>query len=88
MYSILKKMTGGPLSSAKRVKAQSPNLTWLELKRELLMVYSIIQSDSHATQDFTQLEQGLDELLDVYLHCSSELLSKIYHVDTMWLYFP
>ena len=45
------------------------------------MQYSVIMSDSHAPQAFTQLEQGLDELLDDYLHYVSELLSKIYHTS-------
>ena len=43
------------------------------------MQYSIILSGSHATQAFTQLEQGQDESLDKYLYQASELLSKIYH---------
>ena len=45
------------------------------------MQYSIISSDSHATQSFTQLEQGLDELLDEYLHHMGGLLSKLYHTS-------
>ena len=49
---------------------------WMELKNELSMQYSIIPSDTHAAQAFTQLEQGPDELLDDYLHCVSDLLSK------------
>ena len=47
------------------------------------MQYSNIPSDSHATQAFTQLEQGMDELLNDYLHHASELLSKIYHTSDM-----
>ena len=31
------KVTYSPLSSANRLKAQSPNLTWAELKKELSM---------------------------------------------------
>ena len=53
----------------------------MELKRELSMQYSVIPMESHVTQAFTQLEQGPDELLDRYLHCTSELLSKIYHIS-------
>ena len=69
-------MTGAPLSSANRLKARSQNLMWTELRREWSTQYSIIPPDSHATQAVTQLEQGLDQLLDMYLHCASEL-SKI-----------
>ena len=47
------------------------------------MQYSIIPSYTHATQAFTHLEQGLDELLDDNMHCASELLSKIYHFSDM-----
>ena len=55
----------------------------MEPKGELLMPCSVIPSDSHTTQAFTQLEQGLDELLDEYLQCVSELSSKIYHTSDM-----
>ena len=47
------------------------------------MQYSIIPSDTHATQTFTHLGQGLNELLDDYLHHVSELLSKIYHTSDL-----
>ena len=40
-------------------------------------------TDSHATQAFKCLEQGLNELLSDYLHCSSELLSIIYYTSDM-----
>ena len=53
----------------------------MELKRELFMQYSAILFDSHATQAFAQLEQGPDELLDMYVHHASELLSKLYHIS-------
>ena len=39
--------------------------------------------DTHATQAFTHLEQGLDEHFDEYLHCASDLLPKIYHTSDM-----
>ena len=52
-------MTGFPLSSANRLKAQSPNLMWTEFKREFPMQYSGILFGIHATQTFAQLEQGL-----------------------------
>ena len=45
-------------------------------QKELSIQYSTIALDSHFAQAFAQLEQGLDELLDMYLHCTSELLSK------------
>ena len=72
-----------PLLTANRLKTRSPNLTWRELKKELSMQYCIIPSDTHATQAFTHLEQGMVELLDDYLHHVSELLSKIYHTSEM-----
>ena len=34
-------------------------------------------------QAFAQLEQGPDELLDMFLHHASDLLSKIYHTSHM-----
>ena len=40
------------------------------------MQYSVILSDPHTTQAFTHLGQGLDELLNDYLHCVRDLLSK------------
>ena len=52
----------------------SPNLTWMELKRQLSVQCSAIPFDSHATQDFCPTEEGLDELPEMYLHCASELL--------------
>ena len=47
------------------------------------MQYSTIILDSHATKGFAQMEQGPGELLDMYLHCANELLSKIYHTSDM-----
>ena len=41
-----------PLSLANGLKAQSPNLMRMELKRELPMQYSAIPYDIHATQAF------------------------------------
>ena len=43
------------------------------------MQYSTIPFNSCAIQAFAQLGQGLDELIDVYLHCTSEPLSKFPH---------
>ena len=42
-------------------------------------IFSIL-FDSHATQAFTKLEQGQDELLGVYLYHASKLLSKAYQI--------
>ena len=67
-------MTRSPLSSASRMKAQSPNLMWTELKKEIFMKYSVTPFDSHATKASTKLEQGLDKLLDMYLYHANELL--------------
>ena len=36
--------------------------------------------DSHAAKSFAHLQQCSDELLQMYLHCASELLSKIHHM--------
>ena len=47
------------------------------------MQYPVTPSDIHATQAFTQLEQGLNEVLDDYLHHVSELLSKTYFASDM-----
>ena len=51
------KMVGSPISLAYRLKAQSPNLKWTKLKRELSMQYSAIPCDSHAIQAFSHLKQ-------------------------------
>ena len=40
------------------------------------MQYSSIPFHSHAIQAFAQLEQGPDELFDMYLNHASELLLK------------
>ena len=47
------------------------------------MQYSAIPFDSHSTHAFLKLEQGPSELLDMYLHHASELLSKISHTLDM-----
>ena len=75
------KLTGSLLLTAKRLKTRLPNLTLMEIKKELSIQYSIIPSNTHATQAFTHLEQGQDKLVDDYLHCVSQLLSKIYHTS-------
>ena len=67
------KLTDSPLSAANRLKSRSPNLMWKELKKELYMQYSVIPLDIHVTQDFTHFKQGLNEILDDYLHHVSKL---------------
>ena len=79
-FSIL---IGSPLLTANRLTMRTPNLTWEDFKIELSMHYSIILSDTHATQAFTHSEQGLDELPANYLHHASGLLAKIYHFSDM-----
>ena len=75
--------TGCSVLTANTLKSGSPNLTWTELKNKLSIQYSIIPSDAYETQAYTHLEQGLDELLDNYIHHASKLLSKIYHASDM-----
>ena len=48
-YIAFSKLTGSALLTANRLKAGSPNLMWMELKRELSIQYSVILSDNHAT---------------------------------------
>ena len=47
------------------------------------MPYSVISSNTHATQAFPCWEQSQDEFLNDYLHFASELLSKIYYTSNM-----
>ena len=56
---------------------------WMELKKELYIQYSWSFHLILITQAITHLEQGPDELLDDYLHCARELLSKICHISNM-----
>ena len=60
MHIAFSKMTVSPLPSAHRLNACSPNVTWMELKKELSMQYSTISFKRHATKAFSQLEHGLD----------------------------
>ena len=78
-YEKHSQMIGSPLTSVHRLRHRSPNLMWRELKSELSRQYSSIPFNSHATQAFAHLQQGLDELLKMYLCCASEILSKIHH---------
>ena len=48
----------------------------MELIKVLSMKYTIIPSDTHATQDITHLGQGVDEFLDDYMHHMNKFLSK------------
>ena len=48
------------------------------------MQCSIILSDTHTTQTFSHLEQGLDDLPSDYLHFTGELLFKIYHTSDVY----
>ena len=52
LYIGFSKMTGSPLSSGNRLKAQSPKLMWIEFKRELSIQYLAIPFDSHVNQGF------------------------------------
>ena len=83
IHIAFSKLTGSPLLTANRFKTRTPNLMWMELKKELSMQFSVIQLDTYATNIVTQLEQGLDELIDDYLHHVNELLSIIYHTSDM-----
>ena len=47
------------------------------------MQYSAILFDSHATWAFVHLKQDQHNLLDMYLHHTSDLLSQIYHTSDM-----
>ena len=80
---VFSKVTGSLVLSANKLKARSPNVTWMELIRELPMQYSAILFDSHATKALAQLEKGLDELLNMYLVHTSEHLSNIYYTSDM-----
>ena len=83
MCIAFSKLTGSPPLKVKRLQTRPPNLAWTENKKELSMQHSIISSDTHATEAFTQITQGLVELFDDYLHHVSELLWKIYHTSDM-----
>ena len=73
-------MVGSPFALDCRLRDCLPHLTWDDLKNELLRLHSTTPLDSHATQAFAYLQQGPDELLTLYLHCASELLSKIHYM--------
>ena len=77
-------MVGSLLTLVCRLRDCLPHLTWNDLKNELLRQYSTILFDSHTTQGFDSLQQGSDELLEMYLHHTSDLLSKIHLTTDMF----
>ena len=76
-------MIGSPLTSAHTLREGLPNVMWKELKRTLSRQYSSIPFNSHTSQAFAYLQQGPDELLEMYLHHECELLLKIHHTSDM-----
>ena len=76
-------MIWSPLTSAHRLRDELPNLMWGGSKNKLSRQYSSVPFDSHVTQSFAHLQQGLDELLKIYFHCASKLLLKIHHTSDM-----
>ena len=77
------KMVGSSLMSSDRLRDCLSHLTWDDIKHELLRQYSMIPFGSQATQAFTDLQQGCNELLKLYLHHATELLSKIQYMTDM-----
>ena len=63
IHVAFSKLIVSPLLTANRLKTRLPNLTLADLKKELSIQYSITPPDTYATQAFTHLEQGPDELL-------------------------
>ena len=63
--------------SAYKLRDHLPHLTWDDLKNGFLSQYSTFHS--HAIKALTHLQQGPSEILKMYLHHASELLSKIQH---------
>ena len=47
------------------------------------MQYLVFLMNSHATEAFTQPEQGPEKILYMYFHYAIELLSKVYHTSDM-----
>ena len=66
-----------PFTSPYRLRDHLPHLTRKDLESELSREYSVIALNNHATQAFAHLQQGSNELLEMYLHHAHELLSKI-----------
>ena len=69
--------------STHKLRDHLPHLTWDDLKNELLRQYSAIPFDSYEIQASACLQQGPDELLEISLHCTSEVLSNIHHMTDM-----
>ena len=53
-----------------------PHLTWKDLKSQLLRQYSTIPFQQLCHPSHCLLQQGSYELLEMYLHCASELYQK------------
>ena len=83
LHIAFSKMIGSPLTSVHRLKDCISYMMWKDLKSELLRQYSKIPFDSHAIQVLAHIWQGHNELLEMYLHHASELLSKIHHTTNM-----
>ena len=52
----IQKMIGSPLTSAQKLREETPYLMWKELKSGLSRQYSSIAFDCHATQAFAHLQ--------------------------------
>ena len=85
LHIALSKMLGSPITSAYKLRHCLPHLIWRDLKSELLRQYSTILLNSHGILAFAHLQQGSDELLEMYILCASELLLKIHHTTNMFL---
>ena len=83
IYIVFSKLTGSPLSTANSLKIISPSLIWMDPKQELSLQCSFIPYDTHTTQVFACLEQGLNEILGDFLHCVSDLLFNICNTSDM-----
>ena len=83
IHIAFSKKIGPSLSSGHRLKHCLPYLMWQDLKSKPSRQYSKISFNSHATQVFACLQQGSDELLEMYLHHASELSLKIHHTTDM-----
>ena len=66
LQTAISKIVGLPLIPAHRLRDRSPNIMQRELKSKLSRKYFSIPFDSHATQDFTHLQQGPDSLLEMF----------------------
>ena len=83
LHIVFSKMIGSPPTSGHRLRDHLLHLMWKDLRSNILRPYSTIPFNSHATQTFSNLQQGPYELLEMYLHLASELLSKVHHMTDM-----